>query len=335
MSDFGLVSAACRCADFILGTYLDVPIEKATRLGTPEEFNLAVARLAAILRQHVDGFERGAIQAALATLDVDWAQTTSRQRAQLVAEAVHAADGGLFGAADSIRPPLEYAAKEVLGSTRHDVLRLQGLDIGTEFTALDERMMRFMTRSQTLYVRAEYGRRVEGLAESVRASVAEGMQLGLGRDDIAAALADVVGAELTGGTFYLEVVAGAFVGRGRSYGQISSYSDAGIKNYRVEAVLDERTSEICRLLHGRVFSVAEALKKFAEGEELNDPEALKHLNPWPRHDGHGLYLMEGKKRVNLTRRAGDIPHTDGALAAMGLGFPPYHGLCRTNTVALI
>src|SRR6266542_2405273 len=39
-------------------------------------------------------------------------------------------------------------------------------------------------------------------------------------------------------------------------------------------------SKICRFMHGRVFSVERAMKRFRDVERLRDPERIQDLQPW-------------------------------------------------------
>jgi len=208
--------------------------------------------------------------------------------------------------------------------------------------------------SQGNFVRDEYGRRIEGFGEEARRIVAAGLDEGLGRDDIAEALEQAARAVLIErAPFYWETVAASFIAQGRSYAQMSSYAEAGIRQYRIEAVLDEQTTNICRYLHGKTFSVADALRRFDRIEQLDDPEAIKRAMPWvrevqDRETGRTrLYVDGGGGRTDLaevTRSAlgtrddrGDFRAlaSDSALNEVGIGFPPYHGLCRSTTLAVV
>ena len=147
--------------------------------------------------------------------------------------------------------------------------------------------------------------------------------------------------------FYWEVVASAFIGQGRSFAQVSSYAEAGVQRYRIEAVLDERTTHICRLLHGKTFGVADALRKFDQVERLDQPEDIKRLQPWVRErlDGDRLSLHGGGVPIaEVTRsamgRRDDVGEfrlylSDDRLGQVGLGFPPFHGLCRSTTLVVV
>ena len=65
---------------------------------------------------------------------------------------------------------------------------------------------------------------------------------------------------------------------------MSSYAEAGIRQYRIEAVLDEQTTNICRYLHGKTFSVADALRRFDRGIEAarGPPRPSSRRMPWVR-----------------------------------------------------
>ncbi|RME73708.1 MAG: head morphogenesis protein, partial [Planctomycetota bacterium] len=196
----------------------------------------------------------------------------------------------------------------------------------------------------------EYGRRHDAFGERARQIVAEGLEAGLGREDIARDLERAARDVIAGrGSFYWEVVAGSFVSRGRSFAQLSSYAEAGIDRYLIEAVLDERTTEICRFLHGKTFSVSAGLRTFDRVDA--EPDLVKELTPWvreavdPDSGRKVLYIERGDDRTRVAEvtRSGLGTRDDRGefarglserdLANLGISFPPYHGLCRTTTVA--
>lgn len=236
----------------------------------------------------------------------------------------------LFSSAGALEPPYDPAARCLL---------------------VDRRIAAHVTRTQVNFVTDELGRRVEGFGAEARRIVAEGLEAGLGREDLSAALQAAAQDALAGrSAFYWDVVAGAFVGNGRSYAQLSSYAEAGIARYLIEAVLDERTTEICRYLHGKVFEVGDALRRFDALDRLDAPEDVKQAQPWVREatdaaTGHRvLYVDRGGVRtpiVEVTRSGfgarddrGDHGRSvsNRELMDLGVSFPPYHGLCRTTTL---
>ncbi len=113
------------------------------------------------------------------------------------------------------------------------------------------------------------------------------------------------------------------------------------------------TTHICRYLHGKTFAVADALQRFDRVEELERPEKVKREPPWvrealdPETRRTRFYVDGGAGRTDLaevSRSAlgtrddrGDFRPlaSDAALREVGIGFPPYYGLCRTMTLAVV
>ena len=107
---------------------------------------------------------------------------------------------------------------------------------------------------------------------------------------------------------YFNIVARNSSVQATSTGRMISMADAGVEKYRVEAIIDKRTSNICVKLNGREFSVKksmQAVDSFLEVSSLND---LENLMPFSKNDTVPKWAEEG------------------------LGFPPYHHSCRTTVV---
>lgn len=334
-------------ADELLEQVLRLPVEKAMDLGSPQGFDRAATLLAARLRRSAAPAEADALREAVAVLDVDWGRTTAAQRRRLVAESLAAAGRATALIPQRIQAPLGEAATAVINATRSHARQVQELAIGARFNALDHRVARHIVNAQGLFVRDEYGRRLDAFGREARRVVASGLERGLGRADIADELATAARVALVDrAPFYWEVVASAFIAQGRSFAQVSSYAEAGIQRYRIEAVLDERTTHICRFLHGKTFAVADALLKFEQVERLEQPEDIKRLLPWVREriDGEHLVLHgAGTVIADVTRSAlgtrDDVGEfrsrlPEERLSDAGLCFPPFHGLCRTTTLAV-
>lgn len=349
-ADLALVHAARQSADEILERYLRVRLRKAFDLGNPRGFDRAVASLATLLGSQAAASDDAAVRAAVAALDVDWALTAPGQRSALITQALEAAGRRTAALPRTLSATFGDAANEVVAATRDATRRGQGLAIGADFNALDGRIIRHLSTSQANYVRDEYGRRNAAFRERARQIVSDGLEAGLGRADIArdleAAAKDIIAGR---SSFYWETVAGSFVSRGRSFAQLSSYAEAGIDRYIIEAVLDERTTEICRFLDGKTFSVESGLGTF-EHVEAN-PDSVKELTPWVRDgvDSSGRQVMYVDRGGGHTRRVAIVERpglgardargsysaglSTARLQEIGVSFPPYHGLCRSSTVA--
>jgi SPP1 gp7 family putative phage head morphogenesis protein len=344
IDDLELIRAARQVADDLLER-LHLPVAKALNLSEPGGFETAVVRLADELRRKTHLADTHAVREALAILDVDWKLSSASQRKDLIAQALQAAGRATRAVPSQIRLSFGKAAEQVVAATRRDGRQRRGLGIGADFNAIDRRAVEYVTRANVLFVRDEYGRRLESFGQEARRVVARGLQEGWGRDDIAEDLSRAASASLVQrSTSYWNLVAASLVGESRSLSQISSYAEAGIERYMISAVLDEVTTDTCRFLDGKVIQTADALRTFERLETSEDPMALKQERPWVREkageDGQ-RHLMAGQKLLAVIERSGLGVRDDRGsysralsgreLAPAGVGFPPFHGYCRTST----
>ncbi len=95
----------------------------------------------------------------------------------------------------------------------------------------------------------------------------------------------------------------------------------GISRYRVSAVLDGRTSEFCRMINGKIFNVPDARQKVIEVLNVQNPEDLRQVQPWPRQTKQAMSEFRGMSAEQLTSR--------------GLHIPPYHPYCRTLLLPVV
>ena len=95
-----------------------------------------------------------------------------------------------------------------------------------------------------------------------------------------------------------------------AYGMYYEARARGITRYRLDAIVDDRTTDICRELNGRTFSIEEAFTKTATLLSETDPTKQKAMAPFPELDN-----IRGM--------------TDGQIQAAGHDTPPFHFLCRT------
>ena len=114
-------------------------------------------------------------------------------------------------------------------------------------------------------------------------------------------------------------------------------------------MMDQTTSEICRFLNGRIFSVEKAVKRMRHSMSLTDPEEIRNVRPWvqsgmsPNGDPL-LYFNRGGERHTVAHvdeagegemdRAGKYSKTmsNKALEAAGVNVPPLHSHCRSTIV---
>lgn len=113
----------------------------------------------------------------------------------------------------------------------------------------------------------------------------------------------------------LRMIASLNSSRLATWGFTAEAEVRGMARYRLTAVLDGRTSEFCRIVDGKIFYVEDARRKVIEALNVQNPEDLKVVQPWPKQTKAALALFREMTPEELTAR--------------GLHIPPYHPHCRT------
>jgi len=118
----------------------------------------------------------------------------------------------------------------------------------------------------------------------------------------------------------------------RVFSRLESYERVGITTYTIVAVLDNRTSDICQMMHGQTFTVEQGLGVAETWTEEYTPEAVKEKAGWMRaQDAAKLAGLSDYKPGTVSPKIS--PKGMDALAEAGMALPPYHFRCRTDIVA--
>lgn len=113
----------------------------------------------------------------------------------------------------------------------------------------------------------------------------------------------------------LRMIASLNSSRLATWGFTAEAEVLGMARYKLTAVLDGRTSEFCKLIDGKVFNVPDAREKVIEVLNVQNPEDLRVVQPWPKQTKQALAEFREMSPAELTER--------------GLHIPPYHPHCRT------
>lgn len=116
------------------------------------------------------------------------------------------------------------------------------------------------------------------------------------------------------GQNHLQLVSSLHNSRLAQYGFTVEANIRSIQFYAINAVLDGRTSDICRYMHGKVFPVEYAYEQSISLLSTEDPEQLKFLAPWATNKGD----FEKMQEMNTSE-----------LMNAGWALPPFHPHCRT------
>jgi hypothetical protein len=228
------------------------------------------------------------------------------------------------------------------------------LDIEATLSRTDEKIAQHVVKSQTAFVTDAYGVRSVAWSERARATVARGMNEGLGRADIAASLARMPGAaQLARGAPYWRIVSAAFMNRARIGTQVAAFSQARVDRYKFIAVMDERTSETCRLLDGTIWSVPRAMATLDASMKAAAPEDIRVTQPWIHSgkDDKGQQILyytqaDGSRRVVAdvlkpglgqrdVRGQYNLRMNPREMESGGIQLPPLHELCRSTVSTLV
>lgn len=349
MTDVGHLACCARhvAEDLLLKSY-GVDVRKALDPLDPDDFTKMVAQFARALEQATAGTEAAALRAALRALDVDWRNVGAEAR-ERVAEAVRAS---LQPVGERVLPSIaegfEIRGAETMAAARESAVTKFGLNIGVSLSQRDLDAEKYIRASYSNMITNAYGERVDALANMARDIVANGLEEGLGRDDIANGLNNALGDRLMRGRSYWQVVATSFMNTARTASQLNAFADAGIQQYRFEAVMDEVTTDQCRFYHDQVFSVGASIERMNAQMRASSVEDLQNTNPWVRvgrdEDGGRFMYVERNGEITKiadidqsgvgTQSAGTYSNTTNSagLSSLGVPYPPLHANCRSTIV---
>jgi len=135
----------------------------------------------------------------------------------------------------------------------------------------------------------------------------------------------------------VETIATTAVQRTRNWAHIETLHKAGFEYAEIVAVLDNRTTEICRGLNGKFIRVGVAHKAVQRLSKLQPGEFAYEMYETP------IGKAISKEPTKTISKFVDVyKNADGerfriiadSLVAMGRGFPPYHPNCRTRMKAV-
>lgn len=183
----------------------------------------------------------------------------------------------------------------------------KALDSGVKmgFDVLDKQAMKLIDDS-FYWLRTEYN---NALQNRVKDAVKDVMSGKLARKDLAKRLKDELNDTLKGSVSYFEGVADNIINQNRNLTTILDRNE-GLKYFKVQARMDDKTSEICRSMHGRLIPVKHL-----------DAQAKKILNSKNMSDKKAAAIWQSKAYHG---RSDKLPSN--------FGLPPYHFHCRTMLV---
>lgn len=221
----------------------------------------------------------------------------------------------------------EVGAEALAASMRDPVVNLSdsiyrmGLaEVGTSvgvnlsFMRVDQDALEVLARANQFWVGNLWD---TGPRDKIKGLLTEYFTTGLTRESLAQRLAEDFAGVSENSLHHWRSVANGLATRTREIGRVSGYERSDIRHVKIKAIMDDRTTTVCRHLHGRVLTVV-GLRGQAEAwmEASSRGNRLAAFEAWPFYGDD----------VDLSQ----TPTKD----LQGIGMPPYHhGNCRTITVA--
>ncbi len=316
-------------------------LKPLSRPGFDQIVRLLLRRLLAA----VEAPEARVLQLQIDALDTKWTTLSERQRDSVIRHAVSRVTGVHGNVVPKVRSILRTTGREIVLGTKQVNRERHGLEITPSFHAADTTVIDHAAASQAFFLRDEYGRREQALSALARQVVARSLESGFDNDAIGRALQEALtaaGAKRTDA--YWTMIASVFAGRARTWGTLSSFTEAGIDEYEIEATLDEQTCDVCRFMHGRTFTTSAGVASFEQVAAAGDPGAVVDLMPFcgvgvAPEGGRALFFGRGEDRALLAtvvesgfgKRDAVGTYAEGirraAMESAGL-ICPFHPRCR-------
>lgn len=343
-------------ADELIEKFFGISVSKAQGKKDPNTAKGFDALVLGLLRDLVDAAEpteQAAIKALSEKLDQNWPVMSKTEQGK----AIDAAAKEWFGITRKI--PVDQLSvekargKTIVQQTKEAVVKKYGFHITPTFDLADEAAIKAAANMQALYTRNSYGLRDVQMSAQARQIVSAGIGEGLDRYEIGKNLEALYKA---GGVAsfqrsigYFQMIASVFTARARTYSNLSAFQEAGIATFRFEAVLDEVTTDVCRMMHGKTFSTTQALDGYTKVSESENPEDVKTIQPWVQSgkNDQGDQILYYKNEKGVRVKVADVKESAvgqkdkvgtysgmnaKALQKAGISAPPVHGFCRSLIV---
>lgn len=266
---------------------------------------------AALVSKAVDGDVDAGVAAAAAVYD-DW--ITAAHELLLIDSLAEAYAIGHSAALESAREVARSPRLRIARPTtrsEEDAIDAFSTKIATEFTVADERAAAWLRRDTMFWVGNAWDHKLGGMiAREARRLVG----IGGSRKELGDRLRQKLDQRFARPQAYWELVGAAASVRARSYGAVSGMESAGVKTFRFRAIMDERTSPICREMNNRTWTIETARQHVDDMIATQSPEDVKDVAPWVAPSE-----VQGA--------------SDADLASLGVLLPPLHGRCRSFIVS--
>ena len=283
--------------------HLNIKINKAAKKDPAKELLKLERKLSAELVKNW----RESYTDALRDLFKNLPSFISQDAKKIIEDSLLDALGVSFGSAKNVRLLMRERIEDayILGKSLFNLNK----DLKSALSLSDRKAIDVLTRHNCFWLGEHYGKHI---GPKISELTQQALDEGLGRDALAENLKQELGSVSPKGYSYFDVVASSALVRARSFGSIAGMEEAGIAEYEILAMGDERTCPICGEMNGKKFSVAQTREVINKVLDITDPEKFKEAMPWQ---------TEPPKNKSESKLAED-----------GQSLPPFHGRCRCTLV---
>ncbi|MBR0096845.1 MAG: minor capsid protein [Synergistaceae bacterium] len=283
--------------------HLNIKINKAAKKDPAKELLKLERKLSAELVKNW----RESYTDALRDLFKNLPSFISQDAKKIIEDSLLDALGVSFGSAKNVRLLMRERIEDayILGKSLFNLNK----DLKSALSLSDRKAIDVLTRHNCFWLGEHYGKHI---GPKISELTQQALDEGLGRDALAENLKQELGSVSPKGYSYFDVVASSALVRARSFGSIAGMEEAGIAEYEILAMGDERTCPICGEMNGKKFSVAQTREVIDKVLDIKDPEKFKEAMPWQ---------TEPPKNKSESKLSED-----------GQSLPPFHGRCRCTLV---
>lgn len=245
-------------------------------------------------------------------------------------------------------------------------LKRAGRAIDKGITRVDQGVINALNKQNNFFISEIYGKEHANLIGEVNAVTKKFVEQGLPKPVLTERIRETLTESLPPrADVYYKILANDVLNRARTFSQINAYVEARVRRYEIVAVMDERTSEVCEYMDGRVFEVETARKTVRDIRKVKIPrtekavDRFKALRPWVYLDDKAakagkdalFYRGPDGKKIFLPQ-SGFSGEARGEFKSKGVKteevnrqieetaprnanpptLPPFHAHCRTTTV---
>jgi len=252
-----------------------------------------------------------------------------------------------YGFTPAMQSKVRKAAGVAISLAMKGALEESKLDVPSSFALVDKKALNALTKNYTHWVDGYYHSNVR---EALRVGASEAIvKEGLAGRDAGRRFKEVADHYFKGkagpapglpaslsvpksyhGTAdqYWDGLANHVAYQGNVFGRIDAFKKIGVTKYRIVAVLDRRTSDICRMMHGQVFTIEQAQPNL-DAWMSDTPADVKDAAGWQKGPALAKEIgLSGYKPGATTPSM--TPAQLNTISSKGLALPPYHFRCRTD-----